>query len=216
MGERVRVTVVSDYICPWCYVGLARAERLEREFAIEVIWHPYELHPEIPPEGRDVGMRAAGYYDRLRPLFAEAGLAFEPPTRVPNSHAALEAAEFAREHGAFESYHRALFEAYFSRGRDLGDVSVLAGLASECGLDGSALTEALESKRYASLVDQRSEEARGMGVTGTPTFVFEDGERRFALVGAQDYNVFADVTRRMGAEKRTENLEPRTQAKRTA
>lgn len=199
----VRLTVISDYICPWCYLGSARVERLQRDFALEVDWQPFELHPEIPPEGKELRGAAAAYYERFRALADDAGLAFEPPARVPNSHRALEAAEFARERAAFDAYHRALFDAYFAHGRDIGDTEVLAELGVAVGLDARGLLEALESRRYASVVDERTEEARQRGITGTPTFIFENGERRLPVVGAQDYAVFESVARRMGAERRT-------------
>ncbi len=203
----VRVTVVSDYICPWCYVGAARIERLEREFEVDVEWRPYELHPEIPPEGIERGARPSSpqrtaMYEHLSELAREAGLPFARARRVPNSHRALEAAEFARAQGAFEPYHRALFDAYFGQGRDIGDVEVLADLAAACDLDGAALRQALASKRYASRVDELTEDARRAGVTGTPTVIFEAGDRRFPIVGAQDYQVFQHIATRFGAGRR--------------
>ena len=94
-----------------------RAERLGREFDIDIVWRPYELHPEIPAAGIDRGARdkrpprPEGYVSPLRSLAEEAGLPYAPSSHVPNSHRALEAAEFAREQGVFERYHRALFEA---------------------------------------------------------------------------------------------------------
>jgi len=190
-----------------------RVERLEREYEIDVDWQPYELHPEFPAEGIDRGGsgRRSPMYERLREMAREAGLTFQPSTHVPNSHRSLEAAEFAREHGAFAPYHRSLFDAFFSRGRDIGDVKVLTELGEAAGLDAGALEQALTSKRYAALVDQRTAEAKRSGITGTPTFVFRSGEREFPMVGAQDYAVFENVAQRMGAGKRTENLEPRTE-----
>ena len=185
-----------------------RVERLQREFEIDVEWWPFELHPEIPLEGIDRSgrnsERRSGYLERLSALAAEDGLDFRSPTRVPNSRWSLEAAEFAREQGAFAPYHRALFEAYFSQGRDIGDVDVLAELAVANGLDDAALREALTSRRYASLVEERTDEARQWGVSGTPTAIFESGERRFALVGAQEYGMFENVARRFGAAPRTD------------
>jgi predicted DsbA family dithiol-disulfide isomerase len=173
-----------------------------------VEWWPFELHPEIPLEGIDRSGRSSerrsGYKERLSALAAEDGLAFQSPTRVPNSRWSLEAGEFAREQGAFAPYHRALFEAYFGQGHDIGDVEVLAELAVANGLDGAAMRAALESRRYASLVEERTEEARQWGVSGTPTAIFESGERRFALVGAQEYGVFENVARRFGAAPRAD------------
>ena len=180
-----------------------RAERLEREFEIDIVWRPYELHPEIPAAGIDRGERASrldGYVNPLRALAEEAGLPYAPSSHVPNSHRALEAAEFAREQGAFEQFHRALFEAYFGRGEDIGDVDVLVALAAASGLDAHGLEAALRDSRYVALVDESTQEAQRQGVTGTPTYIFEAGDRRFPLVGAQDYSVFQSIAQRIGAE----------------
>jgi predicted DsbA family dithiol-disulfide isomerase len=202
---RVHIVAVSDYICPWCYVGSARMERLRQEFDVDVEWWPYELHPEIPVDGilREPTSRRAAFYDQLRALATDAGLPFERPPVVANSHRALEAAEFAREHGVFEAMHRELFHAYFAEGRNIGDIDVLIEIAGVCGLDGDALREAIDARRYASLIDQRTAQAREAGITSTPTFVFIDGERRFPLPGCQDYPVFENVARRFGARERT-------------
>ncbi len=155
--------------------------------------------------------RTAAYYERLRELAVGVGLTFQTPTRVPNSHRSLEAAEFAREHDAFAPYHRALFEAYFGRGQDIGDTTVLAELGAAVDLDADGIREALDSGRYASIVDERTEEARQAGITGTPTFIFQSGERRFPVVGAQEYAVFENVAQRMGAARKLQNQEPRTE-----
>ena len=185
-----------------------RAERLEREFEIDVVWRPYELHPEIPAAGIDRGARdkrpprPEGYVSPLRALAEEAGLPYAPSRHVPNSHRALEAAEFAREQGAYEPYHRSLFEAHFGRGEDIGDVDVLVALAAASGLDAHGLEAALRDSRYVALVDESTQEAQRQGVTGTPTYIFEAGDRRFPLVGAQDYSVFQSIAQRMGAEAR--------------
>lgn len=179
-----------------------RVDQLQEEFDIDVAWRPFELHPEIPPEGRDRGERRPrpeGYVNPIRQLAEEAGIPYAPGRHTPNSHWSLEAAEFAREAGLFDTYHRALFTAYFGEGKDIGDTEVLKELATAAGLDANGLEEALTSQRFAAYVDECTEEARGAGITGTPTFIFGDGERRLPIVGAQDYNVFQNVARRMGA-----------------
>ncbi len=184
-----------------------RVDQLQQEFDIDVSWRPYELHPELPPEGRDRGERQPrpeGSVSPIRQLAEDAGMPYQPGSHIPNSHRSLEAAEFAREHGVFDAYHRALFNAYFGEGRDIGDVSVLSELGVAIGLEAAALEEALASGRYTALVNETTEEARGSGITGTPTFIFEDGERRLPVVGAQEYAVFQNVAQRMGASRRTE------------
>lgn len=116
------------------------------------------------------------------------------PRVVANSHLALEAAEFARERGGFDAYHRGLFRAYFEQARDIGDPEVLCDLARETGVDDQHLRDALGERHYAALVDRMTDEARADEVLSTPTYVFSGG---FRLVGAQDYEVFASVTRRL-------------------
>ena len=174
---------------------------------MDVTWRPFELHPEIPLEGRDRGERQPrpdGYVSPIRQLAEEAGIPYEPGHHTPNSHRSLEAAEFAREHGAFDAYHRALFQAYFGEGRDIGDIAVLSELGEASGLDSGGLEEAITSGRYTTLVNEATAESRSSGITGTPTFIFDDGERRLPIVGAQDYQVFQNVAQRMGAQPRPE------------
>jgi len=199
-GARLAITAYSDYVCPWCYIGWRRIEQLRREFSVDVEWRPFELHPETPKPGvgaRDAfggSPRAAAAGRNIEQLAAASGIAMRMPRLIPNSHLALEAAEFAREAGAFDPFHAALFEAYFSEGRDIGDAVVLRDVAAACGIDASRLREALDDGRYAAAIDRATAAAREDGVISTPTFVYEGG---FRLVGAQDYDVFASITRRI-------------------
>ena len=177
-------------------------ERLAREFDLAVEWKPYELHPEIPSEGiepeRLFGSRRRGddYMGMLREEGLAEQLTIDAPRRIANSAAALEASEFAREQGddAFDCLHHRLFETYFSQGQNIGDRDVLLGLAAQCGLDVGALAEALNDRRYLPRVRDSIDFARKAGITGTPTFIFDD---RFALIGAQSYEVFRAVTERI-------------------
>jgi predicted DsbA family dithiol-disulfide isomerase len=92
------------------------------------------------------------------------------PMVVANSHLALEAAEFAREHGGFEPFHRALFHAYFEDARDIADADVLCDIARTCGVDDQGLRQALADGGYAAAVDHTTAEAREAEVLSTPTF----------------------------------------------
>jgi len=180
--------------------------QFELEFYVAVTWWPFELHPETPPEGRDVDEllrrtgRGRAYSDHLRAYAAEAGITLASNRWIANSHRALEFAEFAREDGLFEVVHNALFEAYFERKRDIGDVDVLCAIAAECGLDAARFRAEALLGRYAELVDRTTAVARQQGVTSTPTMIFDD---RVAVTGAQDYLVYQDLLRRLGAERRS-------------
>jgi len=200
VGEGLTVRIVADYICPWCYIGMARAERLARELPVVLEPWPYELMPHLPPGGLSrelaLGRRyPRQYYERLGEQAREEGLPFRLPERLYNTHLAHQAALFAEAAGRGWEMHRALYCAYWGEGEDIGDRDVLCRLAEGCGLDAAALDEALAEGRYREEVDRRQAWARGQGIAGVPTFIFGDG--LFALVGAQDYAVFVDVARRL-------------------
>jgi predicted DsbA family dithiol-disulfide isomerase len=211
----LNLVVVSDYVCPWCYIGLTRVERLQQEYEAEVEWMPYQLRPGTPAHGipfdrlRGTPPYTDEYLISVTNIAAEAGIEMLERKLIPNSRPSLEAAEWAREKGGFTQLHRAMFRAYFEAGEDIGDLSVLRRLAAELGLDGADLVEALESRRYAQRVDEKLEWSNVAGGAGVPRFIFrgvdpETGEtKRFGFTGAQDYDLFRRVAERLGARRRT-------------
>jgi predicted DsbA family dithiol-disulfide isomerase len=198
--NRLSIVAYSDYVCPWCYIGLHRIERLQREFPVDVEWRPFELHPETPRSGADLRgrlgnrERVRAYVGNIINLAEASGIAMRMPAVVANSHVALEASEFAREHGGFDAYHRALFRAYFEESRDIGDPDVLCEVARASGVDDQGLRAVLAEETYRERIDRITLEARGDEILSTPTFIFEGG---FRMTGAQDYDVFASVTGRL-------------------
>jgi predicted DsbA family dithiol-disulfide isomerase len=204
MEQRLKIVAYSDYVCPWCYIGWQRVERLQREFPVDVEWRPFELHPETLATGAHLlgrlgnSARAAAYALNIVTLADESGLTVRMPPVVANSHLALEAAEFAREHGGFDALHPALFRAYFAEGRDLGDPDALCDIARGCGVDDQRLRQALADRTYAARIDDITRAAREDEVVSTPTLIYEGG---FRLVGAQDYAVFASITQRLLARR---------------
>ena len=118
---------------------------------------------------------------------------------MANSHRALELAEFARDRGAFEAVHEALFRAYFAEGRNIGDIEVLLEICTASGLDEDEFGLEIMLGRYAELIDRTTAIARQKGVTSTPAIIFDD---RMVITGAQDLLVYQDVLRRLGARPR--------------
>lgn len=181
--------------------------QFQREFEVAVTWWPFELHPETPAEGRDVDEllrrtgRGRAYSDHLRAYAADAGITLASNRWLANSHRALEFAEFARDRGQFEAAHEALFRAYFEEKKDIGDIDVLCELATGCGLDAREFRAEAVVGRYSELIDQTTAIARQKGVTSTPTMIFDD---RVVVTGAQDYLVYEDLLRRLGARRRGE------------
>lgn len=177
----LRVTVFSDYICPFCYIGFSRLERLRDEFDLKVNWCLVEIHPETPVEGRPVA--ELGYppeqWNRmmaeLGTMAGDEGLAMRPHTRTANSRKALLLAEAAKTEGAgiFYRLHRRLFERCFSEGENIGDERVLRVLAGEAGVSPECVERAWQDPRYPVRLQHYLRAARELGVTGTPAFFFD-------------------------------------------
>ncbi len=190
----VHLDVFSDYTCPWCYVGWARLESALRSVPegvdVDVRWRPYEIHAEVQPEGMPVEdlpyspEQWAQMQEALRRSAAEEGLDVGKRPKVSNTHRALMAGEYARVEEAerFPAFHEALFKGYFAEGRDLGDPAVVEDIARSSGLDVGRMTKALDGGEYEGAITATTETARQLGITGTPTYVFD---KRFVVVGAQ-------------------------------
>jgi predicted DsbA family dithiol-disulfide isomerase len=130
--------------------------------------------------------------EHLRSMGAPFGITFVDRPVLSNSRAALQAAEFAREHGLFDAFHAALFAAYFSHGLDIGNIDVLAQLARDAGLDDEAMKQALHSGKYLPRLEATKEEAAVRGVSGVPSFFIGDKK---SVVGAQPIDIFRKALR---------------------
>ena len=188
--------VIIDVICPWCYVGKRRMEKalpLLGEIRARVSWLPFELNPDMPKEGmerREYRMRKFGSWERSLQLdaqLAEQGakegltIRYDLQTRTPNT---LNAHRLIRRAGGGEGQTalvEALFQAYFTQGRDIGNLETLADIAAETGLDRADALAFLRSDELAEEVRQYEEVARRAGITGVPAFV---ANRRPVLMGA--------------------------------
>lgn len=195
----LRVTVFSDYICPFCYIGFLRLERLRADYDLRVNWCLIEIHPDNPPEGRAVA--ELGYSEEdwsammgsLGEMACEEGVTISPHTRTTNSRRALLLAEAAKEEGAevFYALHRRLFEVYLGAGRNIADPDLLRTLAAEAGAAPGLAERAWSEPRYADRLQRNLAAAVELGVTGTPTFFI--GERR--LTGALPVEALRHVAR---------------------
>ena len=201
MAEPFTIDVVSDVVCPWCYLGKRRLDAaLKQETGVEVRWRPFQLDPTIPTEGldRQSYMRAkfrdeariADIHARLKALGEEAGIAFDFAAirRSPNTLDAHRLIRFASEAGKADAVVERLFADYFERGRDIGDPAVLAEAARDCGL--GEIAERLASEVGAREVQGEIAEAQRMGVEGVPFFIFAS---KFAVSGAQSEQVLAQA-----------------------
>lgn len=188
------IDIISDFVCPWCYIGKRHLDALRAEADVETHWHPYFLNPDVPPGGVDrAAMMIAkfGSVERARELgrsvegaAREAGLFLDlgVAKRVPNTADAHRLMRWAAGQGVADALAEKLFAAHFIDGRDIGAAEVLADLAADAGLDRSLVAELLAGDADREVVQEQAEHARAIGVGGVPTMVFD---RAVAVVGAQ-------------------------------
>ena len=173
-------------------------ERLRREYDVEVRHAPYLLDPTTPPEGKARRpMTRPKDPPTAMELRAEAlGIRFtRGRTWTSNTLLAHEGGEFAFEQGRDWEYTRAMFKAYFEDLADIGKVDTVVAVGESAGLDGAALRQALEAGTYREAVAETIRWTREVGVSGVPTYVFAE---KYAVVGAQDYDVFESIIQRLG------------------
>jgi predicted DsbA family dithiol-disulfide isomerase len=186
VDQVLTIDIVSDVVCPWCYVGEKRLEAALADEAGPVVvrWRPYQLDPTIPEAGLDRAEymakkfgnsgRLQSVHDNLTRLGAELGLpfAFDKIKRSPNTLDAHRLIRWAATAGVQAEVVDRLFKAFFVEGRDVGDRKVLVELSGECGLDAGQVEKALAEGADADLVREEIEEAQTMGVSGVPFFIF--------------------------------------------
>lgn len=201
----VKLDIISDPTCPWCYIGKthlekALAEHPDHPFVIE--WHPFQLNPDMPEGGMDRRTyletkfggqdRAVEVYARVQDHATAAGLTlnFDAMQRTPNTINAHRLIHWAGIEGHQSAVVDALFKAYFVDGRDIGDVEVLADIADEAGLDAAVVTRLLATEEDSENIRTRDAHSRTAGVTAVPTFIIA---HRHAVAGAQPPEVWAQI-----------------------
>ncbi|MCS6926042.1 MAG: DsbA family oxidoreductase [Candidatus Binatia bacterium] len=198
----MKITVFSDYICPFCYIGLETLRTIQPEvppFTLE--WKGFQIHPEYPATGIPIAQRMAQYgqeryeaiWRKIQALAADIGLEIRQPPLLTNSLLALEATEYAKACGQEEEFSRAVYRAYFQEGKNIGEIEVVLDIATAVGLDGQTLREHLHAGTYSTQIRTFQHEAQALGVSGVPTFVVGPAQ----IVGAQAREVFISLLRRV-------------------
>ena len=165
---------------------------------------PFELHPEIPPEGRPRDEVLPAAYmakaqEGVNRLATSVGLQLKLHERLINSRPALQAAEFARGQGRFEPMHRELMKAYWDEGLDVSDMVVLREVATRAGVDVAGMEAAIEENRFGDYLDARRHEAEELGINGIPAHVIAD---KYLVMGAQPYDLFERVMAKLDVPRR--------------
>ena len=201
-SEKLTIDVISDVVCPWCYIGKRRleaalAQLIEREPTVRpfVSWHPFQLNPDLPRGGIDRRAyldakfggpkRADEIYDRVRAAGATVDIlfAFERILRQPNTRDAHRLISWAQRQGDADALVEQLFRGYFVGGRLIGDREVLAAIAGEAGFDADAARVFLASEEGEETIAAMDRRVRELGIGGVPFFIFNE---RVAVSGAQE------------------------------
>lgn len=202
MEPKARLTVWSDYVCPFCYLEEPVLARLRREYgpAIDIEWRAFELRPEPVPTLDPDGEYLHTVWNRsVYPMARQRGMTLRLPPVQPRSRGALELAELARERGKFDEIHRGLFRAFFEEGKDLGDPEVLAEIGAAAGLDGEEVRTALAQGTYRDRVLEDQRRALELGIQAVPTVIVDRPDRPSrpeAYSGAQPYEVLRAAVER--------------------
>jgi predicted DsbA family dithiol-disulfide isomerase len=214
------IDVVSDVVCPWCFIGKHRLEKalaLVPDIPVEVRWRPYFLNDWVPREGIDRKTyletkfgsveRYAGMAQRVQQAAGEEGLvyALDRISRQPNTLDCHRLILWARNTGAAARMKQRLMELYFAEGADLSDREVLVKAAVDCGMDGDLVRKLLASDADVERVSREAQTAKEAGIDGVPCFIFGNV---LAVSGAQSPEYLADAITRAAAEYARRDEQP--------
>ncbi len=200
----IKIEVVSDYVCPWCYVGKRRLEKAlaqRPDVSVDVSFRPFQLNPDMPREGKDrkehmISIFGAERAETIMGSMGEIGreegitIAYKEGSRSPNTMSAHVLSQLALESGRQDVMSEALFKAFFTDCEDIGDNEVLTRLAIEAGLEPDTVASVLDNDNAEHTVTELVEMGRQQGVTGVPFFII-DG--RYGLSGAQPAETLVEV-----------------------
>lgn len=213
--QSLTVDIVSDVVCPWCFIGqkrLRRAIEMVPDVAIHIRWRPFQLDATIPAGGMDRKQymlskfgseeRLREIHARIEPLGGAEGIKFDfgaikvSPNTL-DAHRIIRWAASAGD-GVQDRLARRLFELYFEEGRNVGDHAVLVEAAREAGMDAALVESLLPTDADRDAVAAEAATASRMGITGVPCFLFEN---KYAVMGAQDAETLASAIRQLADAK---------------
>jgi predicted DsbA family dithiol-disulfide isomerase len=205
MKQPIRIDIVSDVMCPWCIIGYRQlAQALEQTgTAHEIHWHPFELNPDMPAEGQNMREHIMEKYGatpeqsaqtraQMTALGAELHFDFQfsDETRMHNTFNTHQLLHWAELLGRKHDLKLALFTAHFTDRRNLSEISVLADIAADTGLDGDEALAVLTDQRFAATVREQEVFWQQQGITGVPAVVFN---RQHLVTGAQGIENYTHI-----------------------
>ncbi len=223
MAKKMTIDIYSDVMCPWCIIGYSQLQKglaeLQGEIEAEIRWLPFELNPDMPPEGEESVAHIARKYgrtpeqakagrDQMLDVGNRAGYSFSyagegepPPSMLRNTFAAHKLLKWALIEAGAEAQNRlklALFDAHFQQRRDVSDPEVLVDVAAEQGLDRAAAREAIDDATLGAIVRQEEAQAFDMNISGVPAMIVQG---KYIIPGAQEPEVYVNALRRVALKE---------------
>ena len=211
--KALKIEIVSDVVCPWCVIGFKNLKKaikeLENELTFEISWKPYELHPEIPTNGYDKELymqqkfgsnRGKGVYDEIIDIGKDLDFDFNfsKTERIPNTFLAHRLLWYAEQNNLQNELSENLFYAYFTEGKDIGSIEVLASIASELGLDKLKIISFLESETGSKEVEDQKLESIERSIGAVPTYIIND---QYLIQGGQQPETFMAFLRKIQSKE---------------
>nr|WP_199045430.1 DsbA family oxidoreductase [Dyella sp. ASV24] len=210
----IKIDFVSDVVCPWCAIGLKSLEqaleKLGDDVTVELHFQPFELNPQMAPEGEDIGEHLARKYgstpeqmrqnqEAIRDRGASVGFTFDmnKRSRIVNTFDAHRLLHWAALKGSQAELKQALLKAYFTDGRDVSSRDVLVDVAAAVGLDATEARHVLDEDRYAQDVRAQEQFYQAQGIRAVPSVIVND---RYLIQGGQPAEVFEQTLRQIAAE----------------
>jgi predicted DsbA family dithiol-disulfide isomerase len=217
--DKLKIDIVSDVVCPWCVIGFKNLQtaikQMSNEIDFEINWKPYELHPEIPKNGYDKKLYMqqkfgdtsgrASPYNQIKEIGKSLGFEFNfsKTERIPNTFSAHRLLWKSKEFNLQTELSEALFEAYFTDGKDIGSDEVLAGIAQEVGMDKLEVLKFLSSKEGGQETADEEMEFIEKSIGAVPTYFINE---KYIIQGGQEPETFVSFLNKiLSKEKQNAN-----------
>lgn len=212
LSHSIKVDIVSDVVCPWCYVGYKQLQAAANALDIEltVSWHPFQLNPHMEAKGQNLREHLMEKYGiseqdsvnaraRLQKVGEELGISFNfsDDSRIYNTMDAHKLLAFALESDKQDELKQALFNAYFTEQKDISQQQILLDLANSIGLESEDVNQALNSEPLAQKVNHEIQSFQTQGITGVPAMIFK---QKYLVTGAQGVDNYKNILSQLLAE----------------
>jgi predicted DsbA family dithiol-disulfide isomerase len=192
--------VFYDFTCPFSYIGKGIADKLSTEFDIEAEWLPKVIRPEVPAGGENIyklfkTCELEEMFSHLNETGSQYGISFKQPDFMPNASMALSAGEYAKEKGHFDELQGRIFQAFFTEGKDIGNIDIVLNIVEEAGFNKEEFITKFRDGYYENHLNAAEEKSKEYKVDTTPTFIIDE---EHILAGDKDIEEFRALLLRLG------------------